>query len=135
MSTINHYVTDQRFKMISLFKNHLHESFSAKQIQEKLGDSEISKSAIYRNLAYMEKEGLLTRVTNGNNREVLYQYVKSECCAGAVHLICDNCKSTYHLNKHVSDLISNMALDAFGFAVNKQKSVIYGLCGNCSQNK
>ncbi len=111
----------------------MHESFSARQIAEKLKDDDVSVSAIYRNLSSMEKDGLLCRVTNTANREALYQYIDPDVCVGVVHLICDNCSATYHLDRNVSKMMCSMALDSFGFSVNKQKAVIYGLCNNCSQ--
>ncbi len=127
------YSTEQRKKLFNFFKENLHESFSAKQIHEKINDESISISAIYRNLALMEEEGILCKMTNSGSRGLLYQYIDPESCAGIVHLICDKCSVTFHLNKHISDLITNISMESFGFKVNSQKAIIYGLCENCSQ--
>ncbi len=127
------YSTDQRKTLRMFFMENNHETFSAKQIEEKLKNSNISISAIYRNLALMEKDGELCRIAGQNSRETLYQFNHTESCSGALHLVCDKCSITKHLNKYVSELISNMALDNFGFKVNNQKTIIYGLCENCSQ--
>ncbi len=82
----------------------------------------------------MEKEGVLCRVTNiMYPRETFYQYIDPEKCCGSLHLICNICNDSLHLDKHVSKLISGVALDSHGFAVNEEKSVIYGTCENCSQ--
>ncbi len=130
---ISTYLTGQRKQLLSLFKDNMHESYSAKQVADKLKDCDISVSAIYRNLASMEKDGLLCRVASSVNREALYQYVDPHTCVGVIHLICDKCSQTHHLDKNVSSMIISMAEENFGFKVNKQLAMIYGLCRNCSQ--
>ncbi len=130
---MNGYSTDQRKVLVSFFKQNIHETFSAKQLETVLGSDVISKSAIYRNIASMEKEGLLFRVASENTSEKLYRYVDHESCCGVIHLICEKCNTTHHLSKHVSEMISGLAVENFNFTVNKQKAVIYGLCDNCSQ--
>ncbi len=133
MIIISQYSTDGRKRLLMFFKENIHGSFSARQIHKLLGNNEISISSIYRNLVSMERDGILCRVKSPTSREALYQYIDPENCVGIIHLICDRCSATQHLNRHLSDLITNMALDNFGFSVNKQKAVIYGLCSNCSQ--
>ncbi len=81
----------------------------------------------------MAREGLLRRVANESTKEALYQYIDPDNCLGVIHLVCVKCSKTYHLNRHVSELVTSMALDDFGFAVNRHKAIIYGLCENCSQ--
>ncbi len=127
------YLTDQRKNLLALFKANLHESFSAKQIYKALDDESISISAIYRNIATMEKDGLLCRVASSTNREALYQYLDPHSCAGVIHLVCDKCSKTQHLDKEVSNILIGTANENFGFKVNEQMVMIYGLCKNCSQ--
>ncbi len=133
MISVNHYTTDQRKILFSFFKENIHESFSVKQLELILGNEGISRSAIYRNIALLEDEGVLCRVANDKNRETLYQYIDPDKCSGVIHLKCDRCTATHHLNKYASEMISGLALENFGFIVNTQKAVIYGLCENCSQ--
>ncbi len=130
---INRYSTEQRKVLISFFKSNYHNSYSVKQLEKLLDNEGISKSAIYRNVAMMESEGLLCRVANDSSTEQFYRYVDPEHCNGVIHLICEKCSTTHHLNKHISEMISGMALESFGFFVDKQKASIYGICENCSQ--
>ncbi len=81
----------------------------------------------------MAREGLLRRVANESTKEALYQYIDPLNCLGVIHLVCEKCSKTHHLNRHVSELVTNMALDDFGFDVNQHKAIIYGLCKNCLQ--
>lgn len=96
---------------------------------------DISKSAVYRNVAEMEKEGLLCRISEKNRQETLYQYVDPEHCCDIVHLKCETCNNTFHMNKHVSRLIFNMAMDDYNFKVNAKTALLYGECATCSQKK
>ncbi len=81
----------------------------------------------------MAREGLLRRVATENTKEALYQYIDPKSCLGVVHLVCDKCSKTHHLNRRVSELVKNMAIDDFGFVVSEHKAIIYGTCENCSQ--
>ncbi len=98
-----------------------------------LGKEGISRSALYRNIAAFEKEGVLCRVTNDKKNETLYQFIDPDECSGVIHLKCNRCTTTHHLNRYACDMISGLALENFGFSVNTNKAVIYGLCENCSQ--
>ncbi len=128
------YQTEQRKRLISFFENSNHRTLSAQEIYSELGDQDISISAIYRNLAEMEKDGLLCKISEKNRQGALYQYVNPDTCMGIIHLKCQSCQSTFHLNKHVSQMIIGLAQDDFNFTVNDAAAVIYGQCKNCSQN-
>ncbi len=128
---MNRYSTQQRKSLLEFLKNNPHSSFSAKQIKDTLSDLKISISAVYRNLAILEKDGLLQKVHVSHKKEVTYQYVGAEACAGLIHLICEDCKKSYHFEKDFSELIAQSALELSGFIVNKQKTFIHGLCQTC----
>ncbi len=127
------YNTEQRQKMLELFKNSEHQSFSAGDILEKCGNDDISISAIYRNLKTMENEGLICKVIDNKRPEALYHYVNPQICHGIIHLKCENCQNTYHLNRHISAMLINLAEDEFKFSVNGSAAFLYGKCDNCSQ--
>ncbi len=125
------YSTSQRKKLLELLRENSHSSFSAKEIKEAIGALGVSKSAIYRNLVLLEKDGLIQKVYLSPKKEATYQYTGSEKCVGFIHLICENCKKSYHFEKDFSDLIVENASQLADFAVNKQKTFIYGLCHSC----
>ncbi len=127
------YQTEQRQKLLDIFKNSTHQSFSAADILKICGGDDISISAIYRNLKIMEGEGLICKVIDNKRPEAFYHYVNPHSCVGVIHLKCESCENTYHLNKHVSTMIINIAKDEMGFSISNTAPFLYGKCENCSQ--
>ena len=130
---MNRYNTEQRKLLNNFFKEQIHVSFSAQEVYEKLKMNDISKSAVYRNLTEMEKEGIICRVSEKNRPEALFQYVHPEHCCSIVHLKCETCNNTFHMNRHVSNLIFNMANDDYAFMINPKTAMLYGECKTCFQ--
>ncbi len=127
------YVTKQRKALITFFESHPDEIFSAQQITQYLEQQSISVSAVYRNLAALEDEGLLRRHAKSGNREVYYQYVASPRCKGRLHLACTRCEKMFHMSaSHERQLTAQMSL-LEGFHLNAESTVLYGLCSNCSK--
>ncbi len=127
------YNTEQRQKLLQHFKNSGHQLFSAADLLKMFGSENISISAIYRNLKTMENEGLISRVIDNKRTEAMYQYVNPNSCVGIIHLKCENCENTYHINKHISNMIMGMAKDELNFTVSATSAFLYGKCENCSQ--
>ncbi len=125
------YQTEQRQKLLKLFKMSDHQTLSARDILDKFNNEEISISAIYRNLKEMEKEGHICKVVEKGRSEALYQYVHPHSCVGIIHLKCENCDNTYHINRHISHMIINLANDDFNFTIKDTSAVLYGLCNTC----
>ncbi len=130
---MNKYQTEQRKKLVSLFEGNPHQTLSAQDIATALSEHDISISAIYRNLSEMVKDGIICKVSEKNRSGSLYQFIDSEHCAGIIHFKCENCGSTYHLDKNISQMIMGIASDQFAFQVNCSASFLYGYCKNCSQ--
>ena len=125
------YKTKQREALLSYLAQHADEDLSAQQIAGALAAQDISRSAVYRNLATLEQEGALRRSTRAGSRETVYQYSGSEACRACLHLSCTKCGRTFHMN-HLSaeDLIRDVDL-AEGFAVDRAETVLYGVCSDC----
>ncbi len=127
------YQTEQRQKLLEVFKGSDNQSFSASDIIKKCENDDISVSAIYRNLKSMENDGLICKVMDNKRSEALYHYVNPDNCVGVIHLKCENCENTYHINKHISNMIMNLAKEDFKFSINSKTAFLYGICDNCSQ--
>ncbi len=127
------YQTEQRQKLLNLFKNNHHHSFSATDILSEFKDEDISISAIYRNLKDMEKEGLICKIAEKGRSEAVYHYVDPDSCVGIIHLKCESCDNIYHLNKHISNMLIGIANDEHNFSINHSGAFLYGKCENCSQ--
>lgn len=128
------YMTEQRKRLFEFFCQHPDRIISAKELKKTLnknGESPISISAIYRNLAKLEKDGLILRMAGRTNRETLYRFVSSSKCDNKLHMTCLYCGKTFHLEKDLSFHIQMQVWDAKDFHINLEKTTMYGLCKKC----
>lgn len=123
------YMTQPRKRLLTYLKDHRDETFSAKQISDKL--SEISVSAVYRNLSALEQAGAVHRVSKAGSRESFYQYLAAGECRSHLHLSCKRCGKTFHMDaQQTEDLVERIAeLDKF--ALDRSDTVLYGVCEQC----
>ena len=125
------YMTKQRKALLNYLSMHADERLSAKQLEDALKSEGISISAVYRNISELEREGKVRRVNNSGSREVFYQYADGAHCKDSLHLSCEKCGKTYHMNSAVAQtLIENLA-QSDEFTIDKANTVLYGVCGDC----
>lgn len=125
------YMTEQRKLLFAFLQENTDKQFSAKQITDSLSGSPVSLSAVYRNLTFLQEQGLINRFTKDGNRGIYYQYIHSEDCRNRIHLSCIKCGKTFHMNAGIADRMLEDILKADGFQIRKQKSVLYGICKDC----
>lgn len=105
--------------------------YSVREIYEEISDSDISISAVYRNISALEAEGIINRFTKEGTREITYQYTHSDECRNCIHLTCTKCGKTFHMNSTEAENIVNSVKLTDGFEINRLKSVFYGSCKDC----
>ena len=128
------YSTKQRKALVDYLILHPDEPLSAKQIADATQADGVSLSAVYRNIAAMEAEGLLRPYVREGGHEVLYRFCGADACRQMLHLTCSRCGKTTHMNAPATDtLIGQVAQDA-GFRVDRTATVLYGVCSTCSEN-
>ncbi|HPE95510.1 MAG TPA: transcriptional repressor [Bacillota bacterium] len=128
------YTTKQRKALIEYLKSNPDRQLTARQIADALevsGCSKISRSAVYRNLQLLKNEGIISLVTQDSARESVYQYIDSDECRECVHLTCTRCGQIQHLRTSAADELVKNASDTDGFEIDRQKTVIYGVCKTC----
>ncbi|MBQ3264200.1 MAG: transcriptional repressor [Ruminococcus sp.] len=128
------YMTKQRRLLTEYLMQHVDENLSASQIADALSD-QISKSAVYRNLADMEAEGKLHRVTSGGGREAVYRFSGGQACSQSLHLSCKKCGKTVHMQQQTADALVQSVAANNDFTVDKGETVIYGVCAACRNKK
>ena len=96
------YATKQRKLLLDYLTCHTDEPLTAEQIARDLAPAAISVSAIYRNLAQLEAEGSVRRVSAEGSRKTLYRYRDADVCADHLHLACARCGKTYHTDAAAS---------------------------------
>ncbi len=125
------YMTRQRKILLDYLSEHTGEALCPAKIIDALAGENISMSAIYRNLADLEKEGKLKRYTKPGSTEVYYRYADAEPCRGHLHLSCVQCGRTVHMEQEDADRLAESLAKTEGFALNCSDTVLYGLCSKC----
>lgn len=127
------YMTKQRKLLLEYLERHPDELLSVHQIAEDLTDEKISVSAIYRNFADLEAEGKVRRASRNGKRKVYFQYTAAEHCKENLHLSCQKCGKSYHLNPKLADVITQGLATTEEFKISIANTVIYGICSSCSK--
>lgn len=124
-------MTKQRKALLNFLSLHADEELSAKQIESALQSEDISISAVYRNLSELEREGKIRRISKSGTREVFYLYTDCHGCKNSLHLSCEKCGKTYHMNISVAEMLVQNLEDADEFKIDKGSTVLYGVCKDC----
>ncbi len=111
-----------------------HEHFDADQLVARLTTRKttpsVSRSTIYRTLAWLEEAGLLRKVARTNDRDVYehdYGYPQHD------HLICQKCGELIEFhNQAIFDLIEQVAAE-HGFRMSGHRLEVSGRCEKCSR--
>ena len=122
------YMTRQRKALLAFLGAHADELLSAREIADAL---DVSLSAVYRNLAALEHEGVLRRGGVNNSRESIYQYTGAAACRDCLHLSCTRCGRTFHMSAAGAERLQRDALRSDEFRIDRGETVLYGLCREC----
>ena len=125
------YLTRQRKGLLEYLSDHTDEQMTVRQIADELAGSQISISAVYRNLSALEEEGLLKRSVREGTREVFYQYIAAEKCKDSLHLSCRICGKSIHLGDQEARQLLHSTLESTGFQIDKAETILYGVCADC----
>ena len=125
------YMTRQRKALLDCLSAHADEALSAREIAAALAGGGVSLSAVYRNLAALEADGAVRRVSKGSAREVFYRYTGADACRDSLHLRCKKCGRTFHMDATGAEQLLGVVEKTEGFAVDKADTVLYGVCEIC----
>lgn len=129
------YKTEQRKILQDLFFDHPHELLSAKDIQNAIGKETISISTVYRNLAGLERDGLVRRYIKNGSKEAYYQYTGTRECRDHIHLTCERCGKTVHMALEDTNELVQSVSKYNNFSVDRSTTVLFGVCGACSAHR
>ncbi len=127
------YVTSQRKALLEVLEQHRDETFCADRIISIMGES-MSRSAVYRNLSSLEKQGLIKKATVSSSNKVLYRYTGSKECRDHLHLECSKCGKTYHLKMTATYALIDGVMQDANFRIDTKDTVLYGVCEKCRDN-
>ena len=127
------YRTKQRALLLDFLRSHPDEQLSAGQIAGAVQgqDQSISVSAVYRNLAELEAEGKVRRLSRAGSREIFFQYMDASNCRNCLHLSCTKCGKTFHMHALGAAQLERDVARNDEFQIDRNETVIYGLCRDC----
>lgn len=95
----------------------------------------VGRTTVYRTLELMVKEGKVRKYTNETGEGACYQYVENAHeCEKHFHLKCERCGKLIHVECESMSGLAEHIENHHGFKVNKLKTVLYGICGECLKN-
>lgn len=127
------YTTRQRTLLLDYLSSHADDTFCVDSICSHLSSQGVSRSAVYRNLAALEAQGKVQRLTKGGSRRAYYRYKAAHKCAGHIHLSCEKCGKTYHMPLSVTDKLIDNVKENTDFEIDRTETVLYGVCGDCKK--
>ena len=107
--------------------------FKASDIAQNLPS--VSLSTIYRNLARLEKAGIVQIVGAEENKELQYRYTGPSKCQAKMHLVCKVCGKFFHLDGPALKMLQLSVMRVKGFELDQQQSVLLGRCAGCSRRR
>ncbi len=128
---MRNYATKQRAALLEYLRAHADEALSAGRICEALAEKGISKSAVYRNLAALERSGLLQRSASSESKGAAFRYLGAEACRDHLHLSCSKCGKTYHMDVNATSRLLDSVAQGTDFQIDSTSTVLYGICGQC----
>lgn len=129
------YKTRQRELILEVLIQNKQHHIIADDVFENLrkNGNNVGKSTVYRYLDKLVSEGRVRKFTVGEGSSACYQYLDSpQDCTNHYHLKCTKCKKLIHVECSQLEGISSHILKSHNFAVDTSKTVLYGICGNCS---
>lgn len=130
------YNTKQKQIILSFLKENYAEQFSCETVSDMLRDAgtPVGKTTVYRYLEKLAESGKARKITGGNSKSALYQYIDEEMnCHSHMHLKCLKCGDFVHLGCDFMHGVNEHILNHHHFTVDNSKTVLYGICEKCAE--
>lgn len=132
----NEYQTRQRKLILNFLKeNTAH--LTALDIFEHLKQQGVSigMATIYRTLDKFAEDGLVKKFTIDERSGACYQISNGAECETHFHLKCLKCGKLIHLSCDFMEHMEKHIFDEHSFVVSSGKTIIYGTCADCLEEK
>ena len=128
------YSTKQRTAVLDIFRQSS-AHFTPSEIFNRLRAQGVpcSIATVYRTLERLEKDGAVRKMTTPGKESACYQYIESSACHEHFHLKCTGCGALIHLDCHFLEEMEAHILREHGFQISSGRTLIYGLCQECSK--
>ena len=130
------YQTKQKKLLLDYLKNNTQKQLSINDITNTICPDGCGRSTIYRLVSKLCDMGVLIKLQSDDSKSVLYQYVgEGTQCSSHFHLMCSECGTLLHLDCDHINKISTHILKNHNFKLDMKKTVLYGICSDCSVNE
>lgn len=136
MSTHSKYKTKQKDILISYLKTVPGVHITAREVCSYFAGqgASISQATVYRHLEELVDEGVVSKYTVDGNTSACFEYTGTEAHVHAevcYHCKCVKCGKLIHLHCDEVGTLQNHLLAEHSFKMDPQRTVFYGLCGDC----
>lgn len=131
------YKTKQRQLILDCLINNKEKHLTADDVIDYLKDkgNPVGKTTIYRYLDKLVAEGYVRRYFVEEGVSSCYQYIEGEKCHEHFHLKCVGCGSLMHLECNYIESLQEHISNNHKFKVDNLKTVFYGRCEGCEDDK
>lgn len=129
------YNTKQRAAILDTLSRYSGDGVTIKQLLQMLDEDgvKIGQSTLYRRIKGFEDEKLVRSYQLDG--EVYYEIIPQGGCVEHLHLVCEKCHKTIHMDCEFMDEFTDHVRKEHGFLIDKPRSVIYGICKECAKNE
>lgn len=132
------YKTKTGSQILSFLEEKKDVAVSVMDICENLERSGVKTniSTVYRQLDKLVSCKKVITHSAENGKKILYQYIAGkEKCLSHLHIQCTGCSKIIHLDCSESSDFTSHIERAHGIVLDYSKTVLYGLCSECSRQK
>ncbi len=136
MKTSNGYNTRQRNEILDFLKNNPDKNLSVDDIALALASSgtKVGKTTVYRYMDKLTHEGTVRKYSVADSKSAYYEYISDgHSCLTHYHFKCTDCGHLLHVDCSMMDNVFSHMKSHHGFAADNAKTIIYGLCSQCSK--
>lgn len=135
MGGTNGYKTRQRELILDFLTANKNRHLSVDDVVNYLRDqhSPVGKSTVYRYLDRLVEQGSVRKYFMEEGKCACYQYEEDgEACHQHFHLKCMCCGDLIHVECSYLKNVAQHVFEDHHFTIDHTKTVLYGLCGKCS---
>lgn len=131
------YKTKQKEVLIECLESNKDIHMTAADISEQLRNMghPLGMSTVYRQLDKLVAQGIVRKYIIDETSSACYQYVSDGACCEHFHLKCNSCGRLIHTDCTLMKQIAQHMKESHGFEVDLGKTLLYGTCNDCLNNK
>ena len=138
MAVKGSYKTKHKEELQKYLESRNGSHFCASDIYEhfKATGNPIGKTTVYRQLEELVDSGEVKKFIIDENSCACYEYTGNRCRhSDCIHMKCEKCNRLFHLECDDVLELEKHILEHHNFRINRNRTVLYGLCSDCDGEK